>query len=280
MKIALGQMESIPGRPDRNCQTMLDMIAEAKSQKADLVIFPELAIPGYLLGDTWEQNAFLRDCEYWAKKIIDASDTICTIFGNVAIDWEKRGDDGRVRKYNACFTAYQQRLWGDDNYPYPFRIKTLLPNYREFEDTRHFYSSRKLAIELGVPVANLIKPVHVPLTGKALTVGCILCEDGWSDDYSVNPIQLLAEYNQLDLLINISCSPFTLGKNNKRHRVFSRQAKEIHAPLVYVNNVGLQNNGKTVYTFDGCSTVYGPAGNIVTQCIRFEPSLTTTNLEE
>ncbi len=66
MKIALAQMDIQPGHPDLNCKTMLAMIEQAKQQHADIIIFPEMAIPGYLLGDTWEQRAFLRDCEFWA----------------------------------------------------------------------------------------------------------------------------------------------------------------------------------------------------------------------
>jgi NAD+ synthase (glutamine-hydrolysing) len=198
----------------------------------------------------------------------------------VAVDWNKRGDDGRVRKYNACFTAYQGRLWGEDNYPYPFRMKTLLPNYREFDDTRHFYCTRKLAVELGIPIKDLLQPVRVQINDTTLTLGCIICEDGWSDDYSVNPIQLIAEKGQLNLLINISCSPFTLGKNNKRHRVFSHQAQQIAAPLLYVNNVGLQNNGKTVYSFDGCSTIYNSQGEIFSQSAAFTAELAVVNLDD
>ena len=58
LKIAMAQMEVIPGHPDKNAATMLRMIDEAKENQADVVIFPEMAIPGYLLGDTWEQTSF------------------------------------------------------------------------------------------------------------------------------------------------------------------------------------------------------------------------------
>lgn len=279
MRIALGQMEIIPGRPDLNYAAMIAMITQAKAQQADMIVFPELAIPGYMVGDTWEQSAFLRDCEQWGNKIIDASDTICIIFGNVAIDWDKRGHDGRPRKYNACFIAYQGRLWGTDNYLYPFRIKTLLPNYREFDDARHFYSTKNLASELGVPIKDLLQPVHIEIKQQRLALGCILCEDGWPDNYSISPIQLLAQKEQLNLLINISCSPFTVGKNTKRHQVFSQQTKKLSVPLIYVNNVGLQNNGKTVYTFDGCSAIYNPKGDIIYQAAAFAPGLTVFPLE-
>ncbi len=94
-------MEVCPGHPDQNTAVMLKLIQEAKENKTDLIIFPEMAIPGYLLGDTWEQEAFLQDCESFAQDIVAASQGICIMFGSVAIDWTKKNNDGRVRKYNA-----------------------------------------------------------------------------------------------------------------------------------------------------------------------------------
>lgn len=242
------------------------MIQAACSQHADIIIFPEMAIPGYLLGDCWEQQAFLRDCEEYGRQIIAASQHICIIFGNIAVEWDKRGDDGRVRKHNACFVAQQGQLVAT-------RIKTLQPNYREFDDTRHFFSLRKIALECRQAVESLLTPAKVVIRNKEYQLGCIICEDGWNDDYNVNPIAALQANGPLDLIINLSSSPFTLGKNNKRNRVFSRQARETGVPLIYVNNVGLQNNGKTVYTFDGFSTVYDRQGRIIAYCPPFTETL-------
>ena len=87
LRIALAQMEIIPGRPDINCKTMLTMIEEGRTQQAQLIIFPEMANPGYLLGDTWEQQTFLKDCEEYGRQIIQASAGLCVLFGNVGIDW-------------------------------------------------------------------------------------------------------------------------------------------------------------------------------------------------
>ncbi|SMC99119.1 NAD(+) synthase [Sporomusa malonica] len=272
LKIALGQMEVIPGRPDLNTQKMLTMISAAQSQQADIIIFPEMAIPGYLLGDAWEQQAYLRDCEAFGQKIVAASQDICVIFGNIAPQWNKRGDDGRVRKHNACFIAQHGQLIST-------RIKTLQPNYREFDDTRHFFSLRKLALELKQDVETLLTPVKILIREKEYSLGCIICEDGWNDDYSVDPIAALSANGPLDLIINISSSPFTLGKNNKRNRVFSRQAQETGVPLLYVNNTGLQNNGKTVYTFDGFSTVYNSTGQIIAYCQPFTETLTYLEID-
>ena len=278
--ISIAQMEITPGRPDLNAAKMLSIIEQCRQASTRLLLFPEMSIPGYLLGDTWEQPAFLRDCEYWGDQIVKASGNLCVMFGNVAVDWNKTNDDGRVRKYNAFFTAQNGVLLQSAGFPYPFRIKTLQPNYREFDDDRHFCSLRKLAQEMSLPVEQLLLPLPVSCDGRTLQVGCLLCEDGWSDDYALKPVPVLSRNGPIDLFINLSCSPFTLGKNNKRHRVFSRMAREAAAPLIYVNNVGIQNNGKTIYTFDGCSTAYGINGETLLHCQPFIEQLCSISLEE
>lgn len=280
MKISLAQIEIVPGRPDINAKKMLKVILQARAASVDLLLFPEMAIPGYLIGDTWEQTAFLRDCEFWGNAIIEKSENLCVLFGNVAVDWNKKNDDGRVRKYNALFASQNGKLVDDGTFPYPFRIKTLQPNYREFDDDRHFYSLRKLAQELRKPVEELLQPVSVFINGSNYKLGCLLCEDGWSDDYNVKPVSALQKNGPVDLFINLSCSPFTLGKNDKRHRVFSRTACEANVPLIYVNNVGIQNNGKTLYTFDGCSTAYGCNGETLLHCNPFEEQICFSTLDE
>ena len=276
----MAQIEVVPGHPDKNTNTILAAIEKARSAHADIVVFPEMAIPGYLLGDTWEQPSFLRDCESYGRDVIAASEGITVMFGNVAVDWEKKNNDGRVRKYNAFFTAQNGRLVHPDNMPYPFVIKTLMPNYREFDDTRHFFSLQKLARELGTTPASLLSPITLKQNGRAYRIGCLLCEDGWSDDYELAPLELLKQDGSIDFYVNISASPYTLGKNDKRNRVFARHAKEAGAPLFYVNCIGLQNNGKTVYTFDGSSTAYNGAGVVVASAPEYEEALLTLDLAD
>lgn len=280
LKIAMVQMEVVPGHPDVNTATILRFIEEARAKGADVVIFPEMAVPGYFLGDTWEQSAFLRDCESYGRDIIAASKDITVMFGNVAIDWQKKNNDGRVRKYNAFFIARDGELIQPDNMPYTYTIKTLMPNYREFDDTRHFFSLQKLARELGTTPSKLLSPVTLKIRDDYYRVGCLLCEDGWSDDYEFAPFELLEEKEQLDFYVNISASPYTLGKNDKRNRVFGRQAREAGVPLFYVNCIGLQNNGKTVYTFDGSSTAYNESGHVVRTLPEYEEALAVLPLAE
>ena len=280
LKIAMAQMEVIPGHPDKNAATMLRMIAEAREQDTDIIIFPEMAIPGYLLGDTWEQTSFLADCEHYGQKIIAASQGLTVMFGNIAMDWEKTNNDGRVRKYNAFFTAQDGQLLTPAGQSYPYVIKTLMPNYREFDDTRHFFSLQQLAIEEGKTPAELIAPVSLTVRGKNYHIGCLLCEDGWSDNYALEPLQILKEKASIDMFVNISASPYTLGKNDKRHRVFGQQAKDAGVPLFYVNAIGLQNNGKTVYTFDGASTVYNDKGGVCLTSTTYQEELTIVDLDK
>ena len=280
LNIALGQFEVKPGRPDLNTRKMLSMIHEAKEKNVDLIIFPEMSIPGYLLGDTWEQSSFLKDCEYYGQQIIQASDTIYIMFGNIAMDWTKFNNDGRVRKYNAVFTAYKGKLLPHPKLPYDFGIKALMPNYREFDDTRHFFSLQKLAAELKCPAEELLAPIELCMNGKLQKVGTLICEDGWSDDYQLAPLEILTKKYDIDFFVNISSSPYTLGKNNKRNRVFAKQAKENKVPLLYVNNTGIQNNGKTIYTFDGSSTVYAADGNIIAYGKPYEETLICINLDK
>ena len=252
---------------------MLDAIAAGRVEGIDVIVFPEMAIPGYIIGDTWDRPAFLRECEECGIALRDAAQSIVCVFGNVGIDWNRRNEDGRVRKYNALFVAENGRFVGPAECPYPFVIKTLLPNYREFDDSRHFFDLRKLALEERRPVDELIAPV---LTQHA-SLGCTLCEDAWDIDYSISPLNILA-HKRADVFINISASPYTVNKNHKRNRVFSAHAEKIGRPLLYVNHVGIQNNGKTVYTFDGSSCVYDGCGGCIECGNIFEENTLTCDL--
>ena len=277
MKIALSQFEIIPSMPTNNAARIINYIEEAKNNKADMIIFPELAISGYLIGDMWESESFIRECEEFGEEIIKASKDIFVIFGNVAVDRNKKNFDGRVRKYNALFLAKDGKLIKNpySKIPYPFIIKTLLPNYKEFEDTRHFFSLKDLifenALEDNFDLKEYFNPVEININGEKINLGLTICEDAWSSNYNLSPIDILNE--KTDLFINISSSPYTLIKDTKRHKMYSDISKKYNKPLIYVNNVGIQNNGKTVYTFDGGSSAYDNNGNIIFASNRYEERL-------
>ena len=86
-------MDVIPGRPDENYKKILELISAAKEKQADILLLPEMCIPGYLIGDLWEQQTFLDDCQYYAEKIVEASQDICIMFGNVAFEKDKLNEE-------------------------------------------------------------------------------------------------------------------------------------------------------------------------------------------
>lgn len=271
IKILCGQLEITPGRPDLNYKKILETIDQAKKQQADILLLPEMALPGYLIGDLWEQQTFLDDCEYYTQQIVNASDNLCIMFGSVAVEPGKLNEDGRVRKYNAAFACQNGRLIGGYQ-GRSFIIKNSLPNYREFDDCRHFYSLQKLCAEENASVREALQPLEITIRGEKVRIGLMLCEDGWTENYHLNVPQTLAQ-NGAQLLCNLSCSPYTLGKNRKRNRLFGAQAKEAGIPLIYCNNVGIQNNGKNIFTYDGCTSAYNGDGTLVSSAAMYADTL-------
>ena len=243
-----------PGNPGKNAQTIIDQIHVARKNGDHLIVFPEMSVPGYLLGDEWENEAFVRDCLSFNQEIIAATQDIVAVWGNVAIDESNVGEDGRIRKYNAAIVAQNGSQQG-------IAYKTLMPKYREFDDERYFYSLRKLAQDSQLTLADYLKPFQVEIDGKSRQLGVSLCEDMWNDDYTMNPIQTLLD-NGAEFIVNLSCSPWTWRKNDKRHRVVRERIKQKPVPFVYVNNVGTQNNGKNIFLFDGNTTIYNPDGSL------------------
>ena len=269
-------MEVKPGLPQKNTAKMLEMIESAKGDGAEIIIFSELCLSGYMISDLWERESFLRECQVCNDRIRQASNDIVVIWGNVDIDWNLKNEDGRVRKYNACFVAENGNYLQQKKTKLFCSIKTLMPEYREFEDNRHFYSYRKLIHDKGIKLEDAYEPF---ILGNGLRVGCIICEDGWSNDYTISPMMHLTRFPKSDIIVNISCSPFTKGKNDKRNRVFADKASDSNTPMIYVNCVGIQDNGKNVYSFDGGSCIYDRAGNINNLGLPFEEFTKTIDFD-
>jgi NAD+ synthase (glutamine-hydrolysing) len=270
LKIAACQIEVIPGHPDQNFEKIRSRIKEAKASGDDIVIFPEMAVPGYIIGDEWENNVFIYDCFNYNNLIAELSEDIMVVWGNVDIDEDKIGEDGRIRKYNTAFVAQNGKMAGRF-------YKTLHPDYREFDDDRHFYSSRKIAQDQGIPTRDILQPLEININGEERKIGITLCEDMWSDDYSIHPIEILLD-NDAEFIINISCSSWTWRKNDKRHRVVRQRLKSHPAPFVYVNNTGIQNNGKDIFLFDGGTTIYNSDGSLRKVAKNYQDDVLRTEL--
>jgi NAD+ synthase (glutamine-hydrolysing) len=256
IKIAVAQLDIKPGHPDQNVRKILAEIEKSRQAGDDIIVFSEMAVPGYLLGDEWENLAFVKDCFAYNEEIKNATRNIIAIWGNIDLDKSLRSEDGRIRKYNSAFIAQNGEYIGDGKFH-----KVLMPKYREFDDERHFYSGRKIAQDLNKRVEEVINPFDVKINGNIRKLGLILCEDMWSDDYTINPIDILLKKGA-EAIINISCSPWTWRKNNKRHSVVRDRIKDKPVYFIYANNIGIQNNGKNIFLFDGNSTIYNPDGSL------------------
>lgn len=282
MKVRLAQIEVVPNKPEKNVARMLDVIADAKRESADLVAFPEMCVGGYLLGDKWQDSNYCRDLMEYNGRLRDASTDLAVAYGNVYVDDtindrvnEKRGHhpnkDGRPRKYNAVYVFQNgepaPRLKETRFLPRGIEPKTLLPDYRIFDEERYFFSTQDIAKDFGASLESLLQPLLVQVRGSHVPIGFELCEDMWCENYRrnlepLNPTKTLIE-NGAKFIVNLSASPWTFGKNksrDKRLRFLKSQSARGFVPFFYVNCVGVQNNGKDFALFDGGSTVYDADG--------------------
>jgi len=262
VKIRLVQMEITSANPRKNFDECKRYVDEAKRDGIQVVVFPELCISGYLIGDMWEELSFLEDCEYYGEMLAKESTATAIVFGNVFVDRNLHGTDGRVVKLNGAFVAQygtfvKNRFTNLSVYP-----KTLLPNYREFEEPRHFKDCKWYAEATGINFNQFFQPYEL----FDNMVGITICEDAWDRDYKDKPVKKVIACGA-DIVLNLSCSPFTLNKNVSRDRVFSAHAKDNEVPLCYVNSIGLQNNGKTLFAFDGSTVAYNSTGNTITSTV-------------
>lgn len=281
MKIALAQMEVVPGRPRKNLETMLDMVEQAKQEGVDLIAFPEMCVGGYLVGDKWLGDDFCFSLMEFNETLRKASEGIAIAYGNIFVDKDvnERVDDdrphpnkdGRNRKYNAAYVFQNgkpaERLRETKILPPGVQPKTLLPNYRFFDDERYFFSTEDIAKDFGATLEDLLQPFVIEFSGKKVPMGFEVCEDLWCADYrrngeAQNATKILIN-NGARLIVNVSTSPWTYGKNrarDRRIRFLKQESGKDFVPFLYVNCTGVQNNGKNIITFDGGSTVYDADG--------------------
>lgn len=259
MKIALGQMNVLAGHCEDNFKKIASMINHAKNEGANLIVFPEMCIGGYSLQDKWTDNCFVETCVSYNERIRELSDGIGIVFGNVALDINKTGTDGRMARYNAAYFC-KDKEWVKTENGNDFYIKHLLPNYRIFDEKRFFVS----ALELN---DYSLSPFVVCIEGKEYKVGIEVCEDLWSTDYSFDVTQEYLKQG-VDILLNCSSSPWTLNKEASRKKIIKQHLQQNGkiTTLVYVNACGMQNTGKTISIFDGNSAVYDENGEGISFC--------------
>lgn len=264
IKFAAVQMEIVPGRPEKNVDKILKELDSARERKVDIVICPEMSVPGYLLGDDWEDDDFLVELMDYNQKILEATQDIAIVYGNVFADFDNIGEDERTRKFNAAYVA-QNGKWVNNGIFEGHTFKALLPSYYEFEDKRHFTSLLRIKdVKPNIKkIEDLFQPFPIMIKGKPVMLGVMICEDMWyHKGYPTNPTENLIK-NGSEILANISRSPFSWRKDDKRHRVVEHLLEKNPSYFIYNNGVGVEDNGKGIFLFDGKTTFYNKDGSIM-----------------
>ncbi len=239
MRLALAQMNSVVGDLDGNRAAILERLAAARDVGADLVLFPELAVTGYPPEDLLLRPAFVRA----ARKIVDDLASLAT--GITALVGAPHLD---ADLYNACYVL----AGGEIRAVYR---KRFLPNYGVFDENRYFASGDDLLlIRFGDIVA-----------------GPTICEDIWQPGPPATDLALAGA----QLIVNLSSSPFHIGKDREREEMLRVRARDNSCFVAYCNMVG----GQDELIFDGNSIVLDDEGEVVARAASFEEELLLVDLD-
>ena len=253
LSIAVAQIDTTVGDFSGNAGKILEGGRRAEQAGADVVLFPELAVCGYPPRDLVERRSFVAETERTTARLVRASGRSVWIFGTLL---RNPGRSGR-RVFNAAVAARDGRRAG------VYR-KRLLPTYDVFDEGRYFEPGDR--------------PLVLRVSGRRIAV--TICEDIWNDKtfwrrplYPTDPVSEIKR-GALDLHVNISASPYTLGKDRLRRRMMRQIAKRTGVPLVHCNLVG----GNDGLVFDGASTAFDSKGRLVGEGRRFAEDFWTIDL--
>ncbi|HOY32032.1 MAG TPA: NAD+ synthase [Bacteroidales bacterium] len=246
MKIALAQFNFHIGNFELNTGKIIDALGKARSDGADLVVFPELAVCGYPPRDFLEYSYFIDLCNRSIGQIAAECIGIAAVIGAPSVNPEPAGKN----LFNSAFFLA-------DGMVKHIQHKSLLPNYDIFDEYRYFEPNRHFSI----------------ISYKNKRIALTICEDIWNTSpdplYVMKPMDELAKF-QPDLLINIAASPFSYSQHKKRKQVLESNARQYGIPVIYVNHAGAQ----TELIFDGGSMVVDEKGSTLLQMPFFEEHLT------
>ncbi|NUP90699.1 MAG: NAD+ synthase [Candidatus Sumerlaeia bacterium] len=249
LRIALAQINTVTGDIDSNAKKVVQTLEHAAAAGADLVVFPELTLTGYPPRDLLDLPAFVdRNMQALAEVALQAKD-VAAIVGHVE---PTHASEGKAL-YNSASLIHQGVATAVCR-------KALLPTYDVFDEARHFQPGT----------------LHAPHRFREWPIGVSICEDLWNDAlyhsrrlYDVDPIERQVA-SGAELLINISAAPFRAGRRSFKSDMFAATARRHERPLVTVNLVG----GNDSLIFDGGSSAFDAAGNLVHQAPFFDESFT------
>ncbi len=236
MRIALAQIGTTPGKIEENKNKILKYVEEAKSLGSDLVVFPELTLIGYESLDLILDDDYVSDNLNAIRQLAKLISGIKVIVGFVDIDQSRARPDGKLWRYNSAVLIENGTITA-------IRDKSLLPEYDIFSEKRYFATSRR----------------RDPILINGKKIGLQICEDIFTFGYPINLIEEYAEQG-VDLVINMSASPFAVGKLSRRMEWIKKVNTTTKAPVVYVNTVGVFDGYEGEVLFDGRSIYLDNAG--------------------
>lgn len=260
LRIAMAQMNPTVGDIAGNTRAIRAWLKEAQKAKADLAVFPELAVTGYPPEDLLLKPKFIAENVRALNEIACDAKGIVVIVGYVGTGTgtgtgTKKASrpsysvvaEDRHQLFNAAALLAERRIVG--NYS-----KCLLPNYGVFDEGRYFHpGERVVLLDLG-----------------GTLIGVNICEDIWYPD---GPTRVQAEAGA-EVIVNINASPFHIGKSRVREDMLATRARENGVIVTYTNTVG----GQDELVFDGNSVILDQGGNVIARAKAFEEDLLITDL--
>ncbi len=223
LRIGLAQINTTVGDLRGNAERIVDGLERARADQVDLVLFPELAIPGYPPEDLLLKPSFIEANRACLTELLPHTKGLTTVVGFVDVDSDI---------YNAAAVLHDGRLAGVYH-------KALLPNYAVFDEVRYFKAGE------GFPLFEL----------DGVVFGVSVCEDIW---YPAGPPEKQAAAGA-ELLVNISASPYHMGKIQDRERMLATRAADNVAVVAFCNKVG----GQDELVFDGSSVIIDERGQVL-----------------
>jgi NAD+ synthase (glutamine-hydrolysing) len=254
MRVTIGQINTTNGDYEGNVAKILRAIEQARADKSDLVVLPEVAVQGYMSFDWFLDRDVVAHALEPLDKVIRASQGLTVIVGTVRPNATGQGR----RLYNSAAVISDGKLVG-------FADKTLLPEYDVFDDPRYFEPAKERHL----------------FEIDGVKIGVAVCEDFWNDKtfwrerlYENDPADELIRLGA-QVLVSINASPFNRGKMGQRCKMVSHRSRLSGLPVVFVNLVGA-NDG---VIFDGASIVTDCRGETILQAPPFEEFYGSVDLD-
>ncbi|HUV14792.1 MAG TPA: NAD(+) synthase [Acidobacteriota bacterium] len=267
-RVSIAQINPKSGDLKGNALRILQAVRTAKEDGADLVVCPEMSLTGYCLDEKLLMNTqFLRENKrILTEELAPASQGIALVVGFVDFDESNLGPDDRPLRFNAAAVLQDGKLLQVIH-------KRLLPSYRYFDDKRYFQPGDE------------VEPVTIQAKGGEVSIGVLICEDLWDEPYALKPCRIYREKGT-DYLLCINASPFVCsspgeqdGKRFVREQLVRSQIKRHGIPIVWVNTVGIGDNGKNIIPFDGSSMAHDASGNLVAHLPLFQEAQQSVSFE-